>query len=83
MDDKLKFFGLGGLNALWERIKETFVPAGSAGVGDTEKEGLTKLYTGTGVNTDGTMTQKAITETFESLKDTADTAFKKVFTKIT
>lgn len=83
MDDKLRFLEPGGINALWKRIKETFVPAGSASIGDTEKEGLTKLYTGTGANTDGAMTQKAVTEAFDGLKDTADTAFREVFTKTT
>lgn len=80
LDDKIKFFNSASLNALWNRIKEKFVPAGS--VGNAEKEGLTKLYTGTGANTDGAMTQKAVTELFGNLKDAAGAAFRTVFTKI-
>ena len=81
LDDKIKFFNPASLNALWDRIKEKFVPAGSDGMGNAEKEGLTKLYEETGTNTDGAMTQK--TETFVSLKDAAGAAFRTVFTKIT
>ena len=44
LDDKIKFFNPASLNALWDRIKEKFVPAGSDGMGNAEKEGLTKLY---------------------------------------
>ncbi len=81
LEDKIKFFNSASLNALWNRIKEKFVLVGS--VGSAEKEGLTKLYTGTGTNIDGAMTQKAVTETFVSLKDAAGAAFRTVFTKIT
>lgn len=34
--------------------------AGKIGIGNASASGLTKLYTGTGTNTDGTMTQNAI-----------------------
>ena len=51
-------------------------------MGTVEKEGLTKLYAGTGANTDGAMTQKAVTEAFSSLENTASTAFNTVFTKL-
>ena len=82
MDDKISFLGPDGLGTLWERMKEKFVTAGSAGTGDTEKEGLTKLYAETGENTDGAMTQKAVTDTLDGLGTAADAAFRKVFTKI-
>ena len=82
LDDKIKFFNLASLTALWDRIKEKFVPAGSDGMGNAEKEGLTKLYEETGTNTDGAMTQKAVTELFGNLKDAAGAAFRTVFTKI-
>ena len=39
--------------------------------GTADVSGLTKLYTGTGVNTDGTMTQNAITEALNSKSDSA------------
>ena len=41
-----------------------------------------KLYEETGTNTDGAMTQKAVTELFGNLKDAAGAAFRTVFTKI-
>ncbi|MFG6369235.1 MAG: hypothetical protein K1W16_12585 [Lachnospiraceae bacterium] len=82
MEEKIKIFDSKSLNALWDRIKEKFVPAGNAGIGTVEKEGFTKLYTGTGTNTDGAMTQKAVTETFTNLENTASTAFCTVFTKL-
>lgn len=43
--------------------------------GTTSTSGLTKLYTGTGSNTDGTMTQKAITTALSSVIDGADFDF--------
>lgn len=82
LDDKIKFFNPASLNALWDRIKEKFVPAGSDGMGNAEKEGLTKLYEETGTNTDGAMTQKAVTEIFNRLNNAAGEAFRTVFTKI-
>ena len=82
MEEKIKVFDSKSLNALWDRIKEKFLPAGNAGMGTVEKEGLTKLYAGTGANTDGAMTQKAVTEAFSSLENTASTAFNTVFTKL-
>ena len=41
-------------------------------VGTTSYSGTTKLYTGTGSNTDGTITQKAITDTFLTNQDFED-----------
>ena len=82
MEEKIKLFDSKSLNALWDKIKEKFIPAGNAGIGTVEKEGFAKLYTGTGVNTDGAMTQKAVTEAFNSLENTASTAFNTVFTKL-
>lgn len=82
MEEKIKFFDSKSLNALWNRIKEKFVPAENIGIGTVEKEGFAKLYTGTGTNTDGAMTQKAVTEAFSILENTASTAFNTVFTKL-
>ena len=44
------------------------------GTGDASNAGLTKLYTGTGTNTDGTMTQSAIKTALDGKLSTSGTA---------
>lgn len=45
--------------------------ASGAKTGTAQEEGLTKLYTGMGQQTDGTMTQKAITDAITSARSAA------------
>ena len=45
---------------------------GYIGTASAEKAGITKLYDESGYNTDGTMTQRAITEKFDNIEDELD-----------